>query len=312
MQWFTLYRFLISNCKKKTIEQNYSAINDLFIKNGHAPEMWKKNNHNLKYILQVVNDTFPPGKGSKPNDEKFTLSLKKRLNLKFITHFTIWTSWVLAYCFALRICEYSSTKHYDSPHLSAVKLIKTEGGNNSLLYVIPKSKRNKNSDGKNPEMVQACCSCPKLCILCQMLRYLKWRLKVQKFVRPKYKHYLFLIEKRVKIKNSRNDRKRYHFIINKNNEYITELIPLQAAHVRLLLDQAATLEYGPKHGHSPHGFRSGGLTDLVLYGLSETAIKGISRHTKDSDQLLRYIKFTPEHVSSLVKNAKVNHVDNLI
>ena len=56
-----------------------------------------------------------------------------------------------------------------------------------------------------------------------------------------------------------------------------------------------------------HGNRSGGLTDLVLYGLTETALKGIFRHSPNDQQLHRCKKkkffFTPEHIVLLVSTA---------
>ena len=38
--------------------------------------------------------------------------------------------------------------------------------------------------------------------------------------------------------------------------------------------------------------------------VKDIAVKGISRHSPQSQQLQRYIKFTPEHAATLVSNAK--------
>ena len=109
MHWFVLWRFVECKCKKGTIESNMAAINNLFVLHGHEPEKWKQNNWQLKYILEVVNSVYPPGKGSKPNDEFFIRSIFKYYDFSNITHYSVWCASVLAYCFALRICEYCET-----------------------------------------------------------------------------------------------------------------------------------------------------------------------------------------------------------
>ena len=300
--WFTLWRFIECRCMKQTIESDFSAVNQMYTRHGHDPQKWKQRSWTLKYILDVVNNVFPPAKGSKPNDEKFFLSVKKHFDLSNITHFTCWHSNMLAYGFSLRSCEYAETDAYHPPQLIHIGLYYTQRKSRALFYTIPKSKTNQL--GIRNETLCATCCCPRLCVLCSMMKYLQWRISVHKLVEEKYKKYLFLVEKVIKIKNPPGSRKKYHFVFGRHNEKLTHLVPLKATVARAVFNKAAEKEYGKNNGHTLHGNRSGGLTDLVMYGLDETAVKGISRHTANSQQLQRYIKFTPEHVAHLVSNAK--------
>ena len=283
IKYFALYRFLIDICKSSTIRGNFSAINDFRIKNGYRPIIWKTVCWELPYIYQVIDKVLPPGKGSLPNDEEFTKNFKKYYNLNKTSHHSLWMSNVWAYSFALRSCEYSETKDYEAPLLDNISFQKTPWGEDSYLYLIPKSK--KNQTGTKREILQTTCVCPSLCGFCEMMSYLTHRHAIHFKIKPEYRKYLFVYKKKI-------------------SKGVYEFRPLTATVVRINFDYIVKKELGPKHGHTVHGWRSGGITDMIRLGLSREIVTAISRHAPQSAVFDRYIRFTPDHVARLVKDAK--------
>ena len=283
IKYFALYRFLLDTCKSQTIKGNFSAINDFRIKSGYRPIAWKEVCWELPYIYQVIDKVLPPGKGSLPNDEKFTLRFKKYYNLNKMSHHTLWMSNVWAYSFALRSCEYSMTKDYDPPVLDNLKFHKTPSGQDSYLYIIPKSK--KNQTGTKREVLQTVCVCPSLCAFCEMMSYMTHRHAINHKVKPRYRKYLFLYKKKI-------------------SSGVYEFRPLTATVVRINFDFIVKRELGSDHGHTVHGWRAGGITDLIRLGLSREIVTAISRHSPQSAVFDRYIRFTHDHIARLVQDAK--------
>ena len=289
---FAILRFLGHHDKSSTIKSNFSHINSYRVSHGYSPIRWTTHCWKLPYIYQLIDKIHPPGEVSLPNDEVFTLRLKKhyKFNMNNITQFAIWTSHILAYSFALRISEYAETKDYHPPQMSAVRLAPTQYGNDSILYSIPKSKAHKKS--RKPEIVQAMCCCPKICIYHAMLEYLRVRVAIHYQIPKRHRQWLFVYKKRTRVKI--------------NGKYVTtyQYAPLTATKIREYFDRNVKAEFGPKHGHKVHGWRAGGITDLICAGLSKEAVSVLSRHAINSKVFERYIRFTPEHVSHLIKTAK--------
>ena len=288
---FVVLRFLEYKCGKQAIMSNLSHINSFRTKNGYKPIKWSEHCWKLPYIYQVIDKCRPPGPGSKPNDEAFTKRLKKHYNLSNFTHLCIWTSNVLAYSFALRCCEYAETKEYHPPKLANLKLVKTQLDTNSILYILPFSKANQL--GTEPEVLQTVCCCPRICAYCNLILYLDARLKIHDQIPKKYRDCLFVYKKKVR-KRLKNGKFKVIFVWH----------PLKASVVRSVFAKIVTKEFGKNHGHTVHGWRSGGITDLIAMGLSREAVSALSRHAENSNVFQRYIRFIPEHACKLIKGAK--------
>ena len=179
------------------------------MRNNKAPVMWCKD-WKIHTLLKVVDRVFPPGDGSKPNDEKFARKLFSVMDKSIWTHFVVIVALTLAYCFALRKCEFTATKDYDPPLITNVIYSITQRGNKCLKYIIPKSKKNK-TYGLRPEILESLCSCPFLCIYHTMNFYLKLREKMIHLVNPKFRKYLFLYTKPIKVTNPSNNRYKWSY-----------------------------------------------------------------------------------------------------
>ena len=70
---FLITRFMEHNVGKISIQGDFSAINDFRVRNGIKPIIWSEKIWQLPYFYQVIDRCHPPGKGSLPNDEAFTL-----------------------------------------------------------------------------------------------------------------------------------------------------------------------------------------------------------------------------------------------
>lgn len=127
-----------------------------------------------------------------------------------------------------------------------------------------------------------------------MLHYLHIRYKIHNEIPKKWNQSLFVYKKRVK-KNLKNGK----------SYFTKEYAPLQDWVVKHYFNKNVIQELGPNHGHTVHGWRAGGITDLICAGLSKEAVSALSRHAINSKVFQRYIRFTPEHVANLVKSAKL-------
>ena len=292
VKYFVIYRFMWDMCKSQTIKGNLSAINDYFLRNGKPTCKWSILCPELPYIYKAIDKILPPGKGSLPNDEKFTLKLRKYYDLSQISPHAYWCQHVWAYTFSLRSCEYSETVDYHPPKLANVKFVKKEDGTPSFSYKIPNSKTNQS--GVKRVIVNTVCCCPKLCGLCTMSKYLEHRYKINDQLPSKLKQHLFVGCKRTRTKTSKNTfsyKKKFHGINSED--------------VRLNFNKITKAEFGDNHGHKVHGWRAGGITDLIRLGLSKDIVCAISRHSANSQVFEDYVRFTPMHISDIVHQAKL-------
>ena len=109
--------------------------------------------------------------------------------------------------------------------------------------------------------------------------------------------------------------RKYLFLFNKNiystnKPTYKKLTPLNYNSYSSIFHKLFTLAIKKNHGFTPHGLRYGGITDLAALGISECAIKGISRHAANSPILYRYIRFQPYHIANIIADAKRNRRKN--
>ena len=290
IKYFVLYRFMWDKCKSQTIKGNLSAVNDYFLKNGKPTCHWNSIVPELPYIYKAIDKILPPGSGSLPNDEKFTLRLKKYYNFHLISDHAYWCQHVWAYTFSMRSCEYSETRSYHPPKLANVKFARTEHGNRCLRYKIPNSKTNQ--VGQKEVVVSTVCCCPSLCGLCTMAKYLKHRYKINDELPSHLKQHLFIYCKKKRV------------TINNKYVYLKQYFSINDDAVRANFKKVVTKEFGTNHKHTVHGWRSGGITDLIRLGVPKEIVCAISRHSAQSQVFDHYVKFTADHVASVVKKAK--------
>ena len=285
----------------QTLKGNLSHINDFRVYHGKKRVNWLKKYPRLAVFIKIINTLKPPGIKSEPITLKIMSYLENLIDKKSWTLYTAWVAFVLAYSWACRSCEYSKTTDYDAPKLNAIKFEKTNEGNSCITYSFNKSKTNQ--IGKVETLAAVCCCPSSICVYCTLAIYLKYRVKLQKYIPKRYNQYLFLIESSVRIKL--NSKKKYNFIYYHDDIKCKEFVPLQASSLRNILHDL--LKRSPVKNwkeYNLHGFRYGGITDLAALGLSETLLKGISRHAHNSPVLYRYIRLTPKQVASLVQKAK--------
>ena len=112
------------------------------------------------------------------------------------------------------------------------------------------------------------------------------------------------MEKSVRIKLN-NSKKKYNYIYSINNIKYEEFVPFTASGLRnVFKDVLSRTPVKNIDDYNLHGFRYGGITDLAALGLSESLLRGISRHANNSPILYRYIRLTPKQVADLVSKAK--------
>ena len=300
IEHFCLWRFIGNKCKAQTIKQNLSHINDYFIKNNKPPVEWYKTSWKLKKFFEFINKVLPPGKGSKPNSESLILAVKKYFNFRNWSLYTSWCSYVLAYGLSMRESEYSETKDYESPKLWQLTYVKDKLDQWSMQYNIPKSK--KNSDFTRPEILRSKCVCPMLCVFHTMGEYLDKRLEIHNQLSNNNKQYLFLFEKNLKIVFK--DPKKYNYTFQKPLKCLN-LQPYKASNASRVWDKVMQLHLKKKkHGHSLHGFRAAGVTDLIALGVSKPAVLAMTRHSNRSTAFQRYVRFTPENTANIIRSKK--------
>lgn len=299
---FAIWRFLGTHVGAQTIRSNFSHINDFYRSNQHDPVDWVKRSWKLRELLETFDILKPPSKDTRPFTEIIVRSFKKYLNLESWTHYTLWAMFVLAYIFALRVCEYTETRDYFAPTLNEIDFPLSTEGEPVLTYTIPQSKANKTS---RPETLASACCCPRLCGYHVIKKYVFWRLANQHLVDPKHKKYLFLYSKKTKIK-SKSKSKKYGFA-KENGKYKKSYVQFTDIKYRKMLTQILVKKFGKnynKKAFRTHSFRYGGITDLAALGLNREQLSGISRHSINSGILYRYIRLTAFQIADLIKSKK--------
>ena len=247
---------------------------------------WAAKCYQIPLLYKVIDRINPKGGKKLPVTEEVIKILRKCFNLSNWTQYTIYIAIILAYTFSLRPCEYVQTTDYNPPTLNNITYEIDKYGKSALVYIIPKSKANQSGA---PEIVKSACCCPNLCAHCEIYYYLKKRLKINKKIPRNNRKYLFLYNK--------------SFIGKKNIKY-NQLTPLNYDNYKSIFHKIFVKAFKKNHGYTPHGLRYGGITDLAALGLSECAIKGISRHAATSPILYRYIRFQPYQVANMIAKAK--------
>ena len=219
--------------------------------------------------------------------------------------YTSWISYVLAYSIAMRESEYSETKYYESPKLWQAQFYKNYLGSWVFRYIIPKSK--KNNDITNPEILDAECCCPLLCVYHTMKDYMIKRLLINNQLSENNKKYLFLFEanKKLKFKNPKCYSYTYKKPISK-----LKLIPYKSDNAARTWKSAVSLHLKKKkHNHNLHGFRAANATELLAMGVAPSTVKAMTRHSNNSRAFQRYVKLTPEITANIIKNKKAKIVE---
>ena len=303
-EWFALWRFRGTKCKSQTIRGNFAHINNFRASKYKRRLNWTQICPRLTDYYRIFDRLRPKEYKSIPINEELISKFKKFINFNNWTLFTWWTANILAYSFAMRSCEYSETKHYNSPLLNAISIAKSTKNEDLIIFKIIKSKNNQTGLAGKPEILKASCCCPSLCIFCTMLFYLKKRMEIHDKIPDKYQKYLFLTEKSVRIKLDKNSKnKKYKFKLN-NGTRVKELVPLKSSTMLLILRDLLKNITTEGFKYNLHGYRFGGITDLAALGFSEAVLKGISRHSPNSLVLYRYIRFTPEQIAQKIKAKK--------
>ena len=300
--WFALTRCFGHRIKSHTIQTDFSAIENFYQNNGHPAVKWAKNNVQIKNIYKVIDKINPPGDGQIAITSKAIHLAHSVMDLSDWSQYTLYSCFILAYTFAMRSCEYVGTRYYLPPRLTAVSFELTVNNKWLLKYTIIKSKTSQSL--LKPEIVKASCCCPMICAFHHFIVYMKHRLAIQNQLPSSSQPYLFVWH---------NDKK---LIFKKNNPKsnlspVTVLarprcyVPVCYDRYYAILINIFKVAIKKDHGLKPHGFRFGGISDLARLGLSESVLKGISRHAPNSPILDRYIRFTPEEIAEFIALKKI-------
>ena len=268
---FATFRSVTSRVIGTSLQVELYGIRQVHMACGRPIQIGARDMPQLGRLMTGLRRRRPAGSSrvrKNPITSPVLAGLLQPLDKRFYDNQTIRAMMCFAKFGMLRVSEYTTGPNGEIPRVRDLRFLPNmEKEAHTMVFYFYHSKTNQ---FKKKERVVCICQCPGPCAVHEVIEMLNRRKTVQ------------------------GDQFLFRF---KNGK-----IPKPADMNRILKDLCKMVGLQPKQ-FSSHGFRSGGISDLLAMGVSDQVTQLMSRHA-NLDSLKPYKKLTDERVSCVLSRFK--------